>query len=1113
MQSNENQNNTQPQAPKTKKGLVFYLKLLAIIGLSGALLVSIMLAVVFHKLTTDNNLEKILNAEISKATQMDIAFESFSISFPTIKILNTKIATETQELKLQATIKEITVRPDLIAALKGRFVMAHIGLEGADSYLKLKKQAEKAAPAPKTAAPTAKTSANTVKPVEPSAKPAGGSSATTSSTTSSTTTSATSSGTATTKQPEPQAQQAKQEPNKEPKQESKKEPKAPATQAATNALETLELPFQSILLKNIALNLDDEIQAQQYQITLKTAQISGSMLSASIPVYASLEVKDLINLEVTGTVLWPSQVTAALDASVVDFKKLLVYVPEEYREQAAAFKSAKTTLKIKYDLKTNGLELEDGQATLEPGIKASVTAKLNSLAPLLGQAKVQVSPISIPFVMELAKAYIPQEYGLKVTKGTVGANAELIFEKNDEIKISATANPEKIELTADLLPESLTIARAPVAFKNNVITLTKGELELAKQALSVPEFSYDLNTNQFKASANMSSNVEALWHGLLFPIIKKMDNKELANLGLDTLKTAGGLEVGIKASGTVEKPMVEGRAQLKSLTVAHGALERPVEGISGPVTFSMKEVGFKGLSASFGKTKLGANGSVALGDEVTFDAAVEADANLEELYQMVKPMLGEAGAEVVLKGSTALQVKLAGSASKPVVNGNFVAKDVYFAHPSVIRPVERVNGPVEFDLEKIVFNGLSAYWGSSKATISGTVSDFEQLLTDMSFVVEPLNITDAAGFFLKGSGYEVEGVGKGKGKVAGPLSDIRVTCEAEAPLGIVKAELIENSDVFRFPYKALKADCVFYKNVLRVNAASLEIFDGNITAVGSADIGVEPIAFDFDTKLNLLKAEAFLKENVDKKYHDTLVGGINGQLKLKGDVTGLSSLMGSANLAMPSGAYNSPPLLKKVAEKLNAPKFASGSIKNYFGTTRIEKGRMISDDSALEVQGGKMSFTGSVGLDTTIAGTGKLTLNKELFKDDQTMLTLFTGKDSLDLPVTIKGTLVSPDVGIPMDDMLKKAKEKVKAAVTDSIKELGKDLGKDLKEMLLNTGKGTESGATAKPAVDTSQKTGATEEKALSKAEEEKAKLQESLKKEASKVEDKLKKGLNKLFK
>ena len=56
--------------------------------------------------------------------------------------------------------------------------------------------------------------------------------------------------------------------------------------------------------------------------------------------------------------------------------------------------------------------------------------------------------------------------------------------------------------------------------------------------------------------------------------------------------------------------------------------------------------------------------------------------------------------------------------------------------------------------------------------------------------------------------------------------------------------------------------------------------------------------------------------NADKKYENTIVGGINGSAKITGDTTGLNSINGSATLAMPYGTYDSPDLIKKIAEKL-----------------------------------------------------------------------------------------------------------------------------------------------------------------------------------------------------
>ncbi len=1213
MGNNLNNSDNLVKNTKKKKGFKFYLKLGAIFVLSVMLLFAVIFAVVFHKLSQDNNLEKILNAEISKATNMKIAFEKVEFSFPTIKILNTKIATDTKDLRLEADVKEVAVRPDFMAALKGKLLISYIGLDKADVDLKLKKAANS-----QLSSSIQKDNKSAIQVVPIAPKPIEKLPADTK---------------VNEKQQNPQQnlRQSKQQSQrgniqKKPAEVETAEVKvvkevkeAPAETPRNDAskkkvdLKNIEMPFRRVLVKNIQINLEDENQGETFEIQLKEARLSSSMLSSSLPINLDLEIKNLLKLQLTGMISWPREVSTNIKLAVANVKPFEGHVPEEYRQYLSQLNGLKANTKLRYDMQHEKLGIEDFQLNSNLGVQVGLKGNLDSFQPLLGHLKAQVKPLDLPVIMEVFKDLIPQEYGLSVKKGTLGATAEIAFKTNDKVEVSVEANPEKIEVATNLLPETVTLVKAPVTFKDNLVKVTKAEVQVAKQSIEMAEFTYNLDTNKLKASANAATNLEVLWQRLAFPIIKKMEKQELEDLRLDALKVAGGVNVSVEVlgsledpevkgslalnkvvvehptllgnsaqidgplaftmdkvssgglkvrlrksnlslkgafgiggkqefkgevlgdadftellalarpvaeealegvelaggaelklsiSGTLEEPVFDGAAQLKSVKFSHKLLDKPIDKVSGAIGFKMNEVSCKDLKASFGKTSVVSSAKVGLGKTVIFDATLDADANLEEIYETIKPFVGEAGAEVVLRGNSGLKVKVGGTADKPWVNGSFIAKDVYFEHPSVIRPVEKINGPVEFDLEKIQLKDLTAYWGKSKASVKGVVKDFEKLLTDIKFAVEPLDITDAAGFFLADSGYVVEGLGKGEGSVSGPLSDIKVLCKATAPVGIVKAELIENADVFKFPYKNLVADCEFYKNILNVKTASLNLFEGKVQAEGKVDIGVEPIAFDFKTNLDMLKTEEFLKVNVDKKFHDSLAGGIKGNFNVKGDVTGLSSLMGNADLAMPSGSYSSPPVLQKVAEKLKSPKFASGKINNYYGTTRIEKGRMISDNSVLEIPGGRMSFSGSVGLDTTLDGDGKLTLNKELFSDNQSMQVLFADKNTVDLPVILRGTLVSPDVNVPLDDMLKKAKDKLKSAVGGTLKEIGKDL----KDSLLNRSKS--SGPDAKQAVGTD----GGEEKSQKTVEDEKAKIKENLKKEASKAEEKLKKGLKKLF-
>lgn len=73
-----------------------------------------------------------------------------------------------------------------------------------------------------------------------------------------------------------------------------------------------------------------------------------------------------------------------------------------------------------------------------------------------------------------------------------------------------------------------------------------------------------------------------------------------------------------------------------------------------------------------------------------------------------------------------------------------------FNHPAVLRPIEKAdNGPIQFDNGGLNTSGLKADWGKSKAIVTGTMKNWAKFITDFKFVVNPLDVTDVAGFFLK----------------------------------------------------------------------------------------------------------------------------------------------------------------------------------------------------------------------------------------------------------------------------------------------------------------------------------------------------------------------------
>jgi hypothetical protein len=332
--------------------------------------------------------------------------------------------------------------------------------------------------------------------------------------------------------------------------------------------------------------------------------------------------------------------------------------------------------------------------------------------------------------------------------------------------------------------------------------------------------------------------------------------------------------------------------------------------------------------------------------------------------------------------------------------------------------------------------GIQANWGTSQATVNGELKDWGKLLCNFKFSVKPLDATDAAGFFLKDTGYVLDGKGSGNGTITGPLEKIKVAGAAVLPAGVVSAPVSEKGDVFKFPFQNLNASFVYHEAIFSVTSAELGIFRGKIKGNGKVFLASEPIRFEFASNIDNLMSEDFLKQNT--KYPGMLTGAINGGCNGKGDTLGLASLNGDAKLGMPKGTYNSPPFLKQIAKQLNVPQLASGTIDNVSGDYKIANGRISSNNVLAKAGEDRVTFVGSVGLDTTLDGEARFQLNRKTALKSNVLRELIGNEPSVEIPVTIKGTFMSPSVGIPLERMLKEAAERrAKSAVK---KEAGKVL-------------------------------------------------------------------------
>ncbi|HNW11423.1 MAG TPA: hypothetical protein PKI71_08675, partial [Candidatus Rifleibacterium sp.] len=131
-----NEDEVKPARPA--RGLFFYFKVLLVTCVLLAVTAGIAIFYVYHRLTTDSQLEKMVMEKVSQAISMDVQFEKLAVVFPGLEINNVRVATDSADLKLDAHIDRIKIRPDLWAAFAGELAIESLSIASSSTFLELK---------------------------------------------------------------------------------------------------------------------------------------------------------------------------------------------------------------------------------------------------------------------------------------------------------------------------------------------------------------------------------------------------------------------------------------------------------------------------------------------------------------------------------------------------------------------------------------------------------------------------------------------------------------------------------------------------------------------------------------------------------------------------------------------------------------------------------------------------------------------------------------------------------------------------------------------------------------------------------------------------------------
>lgn len=1051
-----------------KRGLSFYLKVILTFFLLIFFAAGIAVYYVYHKLTSDDKFEEMLMARISTAINMQVRFDKLDISFPGFTIKDASVATDSPDLKLDARISEISITPDFWAAFNGKLVLDSLNLSS--GTINLQTSGKKAAP-PDAGKVASATPLNLEKIAFPfnslSARMIqlnylDGASAKTHSLVlknASLEKSLLSSALPFNLElSSPQYADLSLEGQlywpetvkvslslvnvnrKEimalvPKQYQKQLAAVEKPELRLNAL--YKLTDNSLKLSEVNISAEPGLKLNAGAEFTGLSPLNGNFSGSLAPVSADFLLKlagDMVPAEYqlkAGKGMVGAKIELGFSNSAISTTKIVVtpkdlslsakMLPETVAVDSGSISYDGKKLQfsaLKAGLAGSRIELTSGEAMLEPvGFTGKLTANIDFDA---------LWPKIKPMLPEAAN---------RVTPGGKAAFNGTVAYQNEKFALDGELNSSLLKLREASSKAEGQLENVKVKFVQ--LSPTAGKIEIA--SLKLKGAGGDVGF-----SGTVTNGTDPAFNLKASGMINLADFSALAasifKLPVRTDQFSGEISLDLALGGTLADLQPQGSLGFKKIKADLKERGMVVTNLNGNAAANMKSLEVKQLSAELMGGKLELSGSINDFKKpmVKAQASVQG-ANLAQIRNFIGLNFPEMPKELEVSGQADVSVTVDGAIAEPKVAGSSTLKSVRFFHPAVLRPLEAISGPVSFNNAGLTTTRLEAKWGTSAVVVKGSLQDWGKLISDFSFDVNPLDATDAAGFFLAETGYKLTATGNGSGKITGELEKIKVSGRATLPQGLLTAPVSEKSqEVFKFPFKDLQAAFVYYEKVFSVDSAETTVFNGKINASGKVDLNTEPISFSFNTRLSQIETSAFLQEN--SKFKNALRGGVDGSADIKGDTTGLASINGVASLLMKKGAYVSPPVVQKICEQLNAMHLASGTIENLSGDYAIANGRISSKNTMAKSKDGKMTYTGSIGLDTTLDGTLVLDINRAACQQSQLLKQMVGNSETLSVPVSLKGNLTSPSVGIPLDKMLKDAAQK---QIKDSVEKKATDaLGK-----------------------------------------------------------------------
>ncbi|MFI5251433.1 MAG: AsmA-like C-terminal region-containing protein [Bacteroidota bacterium] len=629
-----------------------------------------------------------------------------------------------------------------------------------------------------------------------------------------------------------------------------------------------------------------------------------------------------------------------------------------------------------------------------------------------------------------------------------------------------------LQLTFETTVDKFSYGSLASNFLEDLPITARGALSLdqSKQSLSIDSVGVRLKDLPLSVHGNVTDLNTVPYLDLLVDAPNANMTALLSLVPPEMLKAAKG----INSSGSIDlsviikgvssdkmNPGVRGRFALSNGKVQYASLPKSITNISVEGMFEKPaaEIGAKGigtfnidkLSASLGDNLITGKLDMTNFSDPVIAASMNGAVNLSDVKSYY-PL--EEGTEV--SGMLKSNVSIEGKVKVPTsikASGSLEFQDVSYKSAASPKPLQHLNGVINFNNQVIQSKQLSMNIGESDLNLAFTLNNYLALvMKEAGQAGKPNAMITLNSKQLRTADLVSEkkpDTSRVKTKTASDQTGVLPGFDLSANLSIGKLAME------KFDFTNVHGTLSASQGIVTLQNFSFNAFDGNIISKGTLDLrDAKKKPFNFD--LNIVGVDGNTMLSKFSSFGKNIFGKFTMNTKMKGDLDdtlGLvrQTLAGDGTVQVNDGKLVGFALTNKLADYTGLSEFRQIDFKNWSNAFTIADGKMNLKNLAVHSPSADFTVNGNQGLDGNMDFMLNAKLNQAVSSRinlqgvGAELLQFFKDKDGrVNLNFAVTGMVDSPALRLDTQAQQDMAKKALENKVGDDLKKKAEDALKNL---------------------------------------------------------------------